>query len=320
MAGLRSCLQLPAGGLLAPAFFPASLPKPHGPPPPCRPEFGVALAMALSTTLAAGPLWLSLHLLLASVLAVGRWRGARCGLRPADRCVGFAIAAAASLVLVLLTSLTASPVWLALHLLVGLVGSLGRRPAGRRDGMGQRLLGPGLAAALERSHQLVALAELLHLELLERLPSLEHLEDWGQLQLCGERLQALPARIMERRAFFEAGGELRRQAEALDRRLSCERLLLRREVSPILRGERVRLVEQLRRNLQVARLGSDEQASRLLALSTRLERIEGGLLHLQRHLKHQWISPVGAEGAIALLPLREALDQMEELLVEGLSP
>ncbi|MFM7169754.1 MAG: hypothetical protein ACKOYH_02715, partial [Cyanobium sp.] len=88
---------------------------------------------------------------------------------------------------------------------------------------------------------------------------------------------------------------------------------------PTLRQERSRLVEQLRSNLEAARLGIDERDGRLLALSTRLESIDGGLRHLQRQVERQWPSSEAGDAAIsqAVEPLDEALDQIEALLAAG---
>lgn len=61
----------------------------------------------------------------------------------------------------------------------------------------------------------------------------------------------------------------------LSLRLRREEQALEREADGPLRQERGRLVEQLRRNLSAAHQGMDEREARLLALSTRLEAIEG---------------------------------------------
>jgi hypothetical protein len=79
------------------------------------------------------------------------------------------------------------------------------------------------------------------------------------------------------------------------------------------------LVEQLRRNLEAARLGMDERDGRLLALSTRLESIDGGLRHLQRQVARHWSSGEAGDAAMAdaVAPLDAALDQIEALLAAG---
>ncbi|MFM7393200.1 MAG: hypothetical protein ACKO22_02260 [Cyanobium sp.] len=94
---------------------------------------------------------------------------------------------------------------------------------------------------------------------------------------------------------------------------------LRREGSSTLRRERQQLVDQLERNLEAARLGMDEREARLLALSTRLERIDGGLRQLQRQVDRQWPSSEVGDAAMAeaIAPLDEALDQIERLLDAG---
>ena len=74
-----------------------------------------------------------------------------------------------------------------------------------------------------------------------------------------------------------------------------------------------------RSNLQAAQLGMDERDARLLALSTRLERIDGGLRQLQGQVQRQWSSQEGDAAALrqAISPLDEALDQIERLLDLG---
>ena len=81
-------------------------------------------------------------------------------------------------------------------------------------------------------------------------------------------------------------------------------------------------MEQLRSNLEAARLGIDERDGRLLALSTRLESIDGGLRHLQRQVERQWPSTAAGEEEVsqAVEPLDEALDQIEVLLNAGTQP
>ena len=65
----------------------------------------------------------------------------------------------------------------------------------------------------------------------------------------------------------------------------------------------------------------DEREARLLALSTRLERIDGGLRQLQRQVDRQWPSSEAGDAAMAgaIAPLDEALDQIERLLDAGQS-
>ena len=121
------------------------------------------------------------------------------------------------------------------------------------------------------------------------------------------------------RPLLESGGGVLLPEDALTERLRREEQALSREPSASLRRERTRLVEQLRRNLEAARLGMDERDGRLLALSTRLESIDGGLRHLQRQVARQWPSSEVGDAAMAqaIEPLDEALDQIEALLAAG---
>jgi hypothetical protein len=63
----------------------------------------------------------------------------------------------------------------------------------------------------------------------------------------------------------------------------------------------------------------DERDARLLALATRLERIDGGLRQLQGRVQGHWSSREGDAAALgqAISPLDEALDQIERLLELG---
>ncbi|MEA5422823.1 hypothetical protein [Synechococcus sp. CCY9202] len=152
-----------------------------------------------------------------------------------------------------------------------------------------------------------------------RFQDAAHLEALGLVQLCCERLQSLPERIEQRRSLLESGGGVLLSAEDLQRRLKQEETALRREQAGPLRLERQRLVEQLRRNLEAAEQGMDEREARLVALSTRLEQIDGGLRHLRRQVDRQWPSSQATDAAMAeaLNPLDAALDQIERLLDEG---
>jgi hypothetical protein len=225
--------------------------------------------------------------------------------------------AAAGLALVLLTRLAGLPLWLTMPLAVALALGLTwwRRGGSRRE----RRVNAGIEEALERSQQLASQAELVRTEALARFQSPDHLDGLGLVQLCCERLRALPERIAERRPLLESGGGVLLPAEDLVERLRREEQTLRRETSATLRQERTRLVEQLRSNLEAARLGIDERDGRLLALSTRLESIDGGLRHLQRQVERQWPSSEAGDAAItqAVEPLDEALDQIEGLLAAG---
>lgn len=245
----------------------------------------------------------------------GSWR------HPLDDPLAVAIA---SVVLVLLCRGAALPLLLALPLSLGLALLLSqRRPGGsRQERLQDRRVSAGIEAALERSHQLAGQARLLLEEALVRLEDPSHLEALGQVQLCCERLAALPGQIAERRELLESGGGVLLPVADLEQRLRREEQALSREASPTLRIERRRLVQQLRRNLEAARLGMDERDGRLLALSTRLESIEGGLRQLKRQLEQQWPSgaAVATAMAAAIAPLAGALDQIEQLLNAGYQP
>ncbi|MFM9047768.1 MAG: hypothetical protein ACKOOH_08985 [Cyanobium sp.] len=229
--------------------------------------------------------------------------------------------AAAGMALVLLTRLALAPLWLALPLAVVLAQILSLRGRGgsHRQRLRDQRVSAGIEEALERCQQLAGQAEVVRSEALARFQSLDHLEGLGLVQLCCERLQALPERIAERRPLLESGGGVLLSAEDLAQRLRREEQALARETSPTLRKERTQLVEQLRSNLEAARLGIDERDGRLLALSTRLESIDGGLRHLQRQVERQWPSSEAGDAAIGLAvePLDGALDQIERLLVAG---
>lgn len=228
--------------------------------------------------------------------------------------------AVAGLALVLLTRWASLPLGLSLPLALALALLLSRW---RRRDNGARLRDRRISAsideALERSRQLALQAESVRGEALARFQSPDQLEGLGLVQLCCERLRALPDRIAERRPLLESGGGVLLPAEELAARLRREEQALSREPSATLRQERSRLVEQLRRNLEAARLGMDERDGRLLALSTRLESIDGGLRHLQRLVERQWPSTEAGDAAMsqAIEPLDEALDQIEALLAAG---
>lgn len=273
-----------------------------------RPEFGFALALVLFSSWASLALWLSLHLTVIVVLAM-RHRTERRWARPGDGWLSPWLMGLASLALVVLTGLTAAPIWLAGHVLAALAMGWSRpRRRTPEHVLGEGAVGVGLLRALEHSHRLALEGERLRAQLCTLLGGSQDPEALGQLELCCERLWELPTRLAEQRLRFELNDTVRRQALALDQRLIQERLLLHRDSSPTLRRQRSQLVEQLRRNLEVARSALDEVEARLLALESALEGIQEGWLHLQRHLSLHGV----CEEAMA--PVADALDRIEDLL------
>ncbi|MFM7228871.1 MAG: hypothetical protein ACKO2F_04425 [Cyanobacteriota bacterium] len=230
----------------------------------------------------------------------------------------------ASLALVLLARLTPLGLVGALPLAVLVAVALAFiRDRHRRRG--QRLRDQRVAAELDaaelRSRELAAQAERVRREAMARLTDTAYLEPLGFVQLCCDRLQALPDRIAARRQLLQSSGEQLLPRQGLERRLAREEAELQRETSPALRLERLKLVKQLRINLEMAHSGLDERQARLLALSTRLEGIDGGLRHLQRQVNRHWPSSAATDVAVtqAIAPLDEAIDQIERLLDAGQS-
>jgi len=230
--------------------------------------------------------------------------------------------AAAGLLLVLLTRLTS--LGLAPALLIAALAAEGlamvRAHWGRRgDRLRDRRVRETIDGLLQRASQLALQAELVSAEAMTRFHDPAHLEALGVVQLCCDRLRALPERIGQRRSLLESGGGILLSAEDLQARLGRERDALRRETSPTLMRERQQLVDQLSRNLEAARFGMDAREARWLALSTRLERIDGGLIHLQQQVDQQWPSTEASDAAVAeaIEPLDDALDQIDRLLDAG---
>ena len=233
--------------------------------------------------------------------------------------------AVAGLLLVLLVRLTplALPLALTLAVLIALgLATLRHRQGRRGEGLRDRRVRESIDGAQQRASQLAVQAEMVSGEAMARFQDPGHLEPLGMVQLCCERLRGIPERIVQRRPLLESGGGILLSVDELQGRLSRERQELRRELSPTLRRERERLVDQLMRNLDAARFGMDAREARLLALSTRLEQIDGGLRHLQRQVDAQWPSSEATDAAVAeaIEPLDEALDQIDRLLDAGRDP
>ncbi|MCX5946842.1 MAG: hypothetical protein NTY67_01175 [Cyanobacteria bacterium] len=231
----------------------------------------------------------------------------------------------AGLLLVLLVRLT--PLTLPLALALAVLSALGvamLRPRQGRPGerLRDRRVRESIEGAQQRASQLAVQAQLVSVEAMARFQDPGHLDPLGMVQLCCERLRVISERIAQRRPLLESGGGILLSVDELQGRLSKERQELRREGSPTLRRERVRLVDQLGRNLDAARFGMDAREARLLALSTRLEQIEGGLRHLQQQVDAQWPSSEATDAAVAeaIEPLNEALDQIDQLLDAGRDP
>ncbi len=244
-------------------------------------------------------------------------------LRPLDDPLAVA---AGGVLLVLLVRLVRLPLPLAIT--AGVITAIGlaalrhrHRHRGRRRRLHDQRLDAGMEAALIRASQLAQQAEGLRQEALVRFTDADHLDALGAVQLCCDRLAALPESLNQRRTLLDSGGGVPLPEENLARRLKREQQALRGEAEGPLRRERSRLVEQLRRNLEAARLGMDEREARLLALATRLEVIDGALHHLRRQVDRQWPSTeaTGVAMAAAIDPLDEALDQIERLLEVGAS-
>ena len=230
--------------------------------------------------------------------------------------------AVAGLLLVLLVRLT--PLALPLALVLAVLSELGLTLLrARQDRRGERLsdrrVRESIEGAQQRASQLAVQAELVSVEAMARFQDPGHLEPLGLVQLCCERLRVIPERIAQRRPLLESGGGILLSVDELQGRLSRERVELRREGSPTLRRERERLVDQLGRNVDAARSGMDAREARLLALSTRLEQIDGGLRHLQQQVDAQWPSSEATDAAVAeaIEPLNESLDQIDRLLDAG---
>jgi hypothetical protein len=230
--------------------------------------------------------------------------------------------AAAGLLLVLLTRLT--PLGLGPALAIAALGAEGlamlRAHQGRRgERLRDRRVRETIDGLQQRVSQLASQAGVVSAEAMARFRDPAHLESLGLVQLCCVRLRALPERIGQRRSLLESGGGILLSAEDLEVRLGREREALRRESSPTLKRERQQLVEQISRNLEAARFGMDAREARLLALSTRLERIDGGLRHLQQQVEQQWPSSEASDAAVAkaIEPLDDALDQVDRLLDAG---
>jgi hypothetical protein len=234
--------------------------------------------------------------------------------------------AVGGLILVLLVRVGDLP--LALGLLAGVITTLGvaalqarQRPRSRFERLHDQRLEAGIDTALARAVGLAQQALSLRQEALLRFTDPGQLEALGTVQLCCDRLGALPDRLRERRPLLDSGGGVLLPVENLAVRLAQEERALLQEADGPLRQERRRLVEQLHRNLEAARLGMDEREARLLALATRLEAIDGGLRQLRRQIDRQWPSTEATAGAMAaaIEPLDESLDQIERLLDAGVS-
>jgi hypothetical protein len=238
---------------------------------------------------------------------------------PLDDPLAVALAAVG---LVLLVRLALLPLPAALAVAAGAGWGLAQLREGRRHRGSQLLetrLRTRIEAALARSQELAGQANLVAGEAMVRFQDSDQLEALGLVQLCCERLRGLPERISQRRPLLESGGGVLLSSEELGRRLAREEAALRREEEGPLRVERQRLVEQLRRNLEASERGMDEREARLVALSTRLEQIDGALRHLRGQVDRHWPSSKASEAAMAeaLAPLDTALDQVERLLDEG---
>jgi len=230
--------------------------------------------------------------------------------------------ALAGVLLVALVRLT--PLGLPLALVVALpagwvLALLGDRRRRRSARLSDGRVSAGIEAAVARAGQLANQAALVSHEAVVRFQDPAHLEALGLVQLCCERLRALPERIDQRRPLLESGAGVLLSVDDLSSRLAREEEALQRERSATLRPERQRLVDQLRRNLEAARLGMDEREARLVALSTRLEQVDGGLRHLQRLVDQHWPSSAATDAAMAeaIAPLDDGLDQIDRLLDSG---
>ena len=147
---------------------------------------------------------------------------------------------------------------------------------------------------IRRSLQLVAGADAVADEAGQRLVQAQDIGRLTAVQLCCERIRELPSTLERLRADDKAAGSSLLSAGHLEQRLRHERQRLGRETGTAVGRQRERLIQQLERNLALAKQGTEAGSLRVMAVSEHLESVAGDLQALQLMLRQPVLPPAPA--------------------------
>ena len=145
---------------------------------------------------------------------------------------------------------------------------------------------------IRRSLQLASAADAVADEAGQRLVQAQDMGRMTAVQLCCERIRELPSTLERLRADDKVKGSSLLSSGHLEQRLRRERQRLGRETGTAVGRQRERLIQQLERNLALAKQGTEAGSLRVMAVSEHLESVAGDLQALQLMLRQPVLPPV----------------------------
>ena len=183
---------------------------------------------------------------------------------------------------------------------------------------------------IRRSFQLASGADAVADEAGQRLVQAQDIGRLTAVQLCCERIRELPSTLERLRVDAKATGSSLLSTAHLEQRLRHERQRLGREIGTAVGRQRERLIQQLERNLALAKQGTEAGSLRVMAVSEHLESVAGDLQALQLMLRQPLLpsAPVGMSDSLALesdpmldpltADLSAELEELDQLLRDAL--
>ena len=184
---------------------------------------------------------------------------------------------------------------------------------------------------IKRSLQLAGGADAVAEEAGQRLLQAHEMGRLTAIQLCCQRVRELPATLEQLHADDHAGqSSSLLSASHLEQRLRQERKRLGRDSGSAVGRQRERLIQQLERNLNLARQGRQAGSLRVMAVSEHLESVAGDLQAMQVNLRQPVLPalpdhPVDAFEAQSdprqdpmTVELATELDELDQLLRDAL--
>ena len=183
---------------------------------------------------------------------------------------------------------------------------------------------------IRRSLQLATGADAVADEAGQRLVQAQDIARLTAVQFCCERIRDLPSTLERLRADDKATGSSLLSTGHLEKRLRHERQRLGRETGTAVGRQRERLIQQLERNLSLAKQGTEASSLRVMAVSEHLESVAGDLQALQLMLRQPVLppAPAGMNDAFALesdpiqdpltADLAAELEELDQLLRDAL--
>lgn len=184
---------------------------------------------------------------------------------------------------------------------------------------------------IRRSFQLAGGADAVAEEAGQRLIQAQDMGRLTAIQVCCQRVRELPSTLEQ----LHAGDHAARSSSLLsvghlEQRLRQERKRLGRDTGSAVGRQRERLIQQLERNLSLARQGKEAGSLRVMAVSEHLESVAGDLQAMQVDLRQPVLPALPDHPADAFeaqsdpfqdpitVDLARELDELDQLLRDAL--